>query len=55
MMKHTPPAHVGSLEPKVFKRVRSNSIVGRLRSASELFDDGLLNAQQSGVLKVCVC
>jgi hypothetical protein len=61
MLQHTPPSLPrGSLEPPKFKRARgqkaslSSSISGRLRSASDLCDEGFITSYQKGVLKVSV-
>ena len=50
---HTPPAFSpGSLELPLMKRTRTGSISGRLRSASDLEERGLINRYQKGILKV---
>ena len=52
-MAHTPPTHMAtSYEQQHMKRPRSNSISGRLRSASDLEERGLIDKFQKGVLKV---
>ena len=53
MIAHTPPAFTpGSLELPLTKRSRSGSISGRLRSASDLEERGVIDRYQKGVLKV---
>jgi hypothetical protein len=53
MITHTPPAFSpGSLTLPVSKRNRSGSISGRLLSASDLEEKGLIDRCQKGVLKV---
>mmetsp|Transcript_28963 Transcript_28963/g.60163 ORF Transcript_28963/g.60163 Transcript_28963/m.60163 type:complete len:811 (-) Transcript_28963:141-2573(-) len=53
MISHTPPTHFGtSYENSHFgKRMRSGSISGRLRSASDLEDSGIISSAQKSVLK----
>lgn len=50
-LSHTPPTFSTSMEHGAFKRPRSGSISSRLRSASDLCDDGHINMRQKGVLK----
>ncbi len=50
-LSHTPPTFSTSMEHGGFKRPRSGSISSRLRSASDLCDEGVLNQRQKGVLK----
>ena len=53
MISHTPPVFTpGSLELPLTKRSRSGSISGRLRSASDLEERGVIDRYQKGVLKV---
>lgn len=53
MIAHTPPSFTpGSLELPQTKRTRSGSISGRLRSASDLEERGVIDRYQKGVLKV---
>lgn len=52
MISHTPPVFTpGSLELPLTKRSRSGSISGRLRSASDLEERGVIDRYQKGVLK----
>jgi len=51
---HTPPSALGpaSYEVKHFgKRMRAGSISGRLRSASDLEDQGIIDRSQKGIIK----
>ena len=57
-LSHTPPSFPdGSLKPSSFKRgrwggrERAQSISGRLRSASDLVDDGVISGSEKGYLK----
>lgn len=52
-ISHTPPTHMGtSYENNHFgKRMRAGSISGRLRSASDLEDTGVISREQKTVLK----
>jgi hypothetical protein len=51
-LSHTPPSMpIGSLEAPSSKRPRSGSISGRLRSASDLCEDGTINQNQKGLVK----
>ena len=54
MLSHTPPKFTpGSYDPPVFnKRARAGSISGRLRSASDLCDEGIITPQEKGIIKV---
>ena len=49
-LSHTPPS-LGSLEAPMSKRPRAGSISGRLRSASDLCEDGTINQNQKGLVK----
>jgi len=53
MIAHTPPTQMGtSYENSHFgKRMRSGSISGRLRSASDLEDTGVISREQKAILK----
>lgn len=53
MIAHTPPTQIStSYENKHFgKRSRSGSISGRLRSASDLEDTGVISREQKAILK----
>lgn len=53
MFAHTPPTRLGtSYENSHFgKRIRSGSISGRLRSASDLEDTGIISRDQKAILK----
>lgn len=53
LLSHTPPTNLGtSYEVQHFgKRPRAGSISGRLRSASDLEDKGLIDRQQKAILK----
>lgn len=52
MLSTRPPPPLSSSMEVIPKRYRSGSISSRLRSASELFDDGIIvDRQQKGVLK----
>lgn len=52
MMSRTPPTFTpGSYEPTHFKRQRAGSISGRLRSASDLCDDGIITPHEKGLIK----
>lgn len=51
---HSPPSRgslSSSLEPGPYKRQRSGSVSGRLRSASDLCEDGTISASQKGLVK----
>ncbi|KAG5189872.1 hypothetical protein JKP88DRAFT_135457, partial [Tribonema minus] len=49
---HTPPRFTpGSYEVSHMKRARGGSISGRLRSASDLEEKGVIDKSQKGVLK----
>jgi len=53
-LSHTPPnLPFGSIgrEPSQMKRMRSNSVSGRLRSASKIFEDGVIDQKQKSKLK----
>eukprot|EP00573_Skeletonema_grethae_P004441 CAMPEP_0201694918 /NCGR_PEP_ID=MMETSP0578-20130828/7016_1 /ASSEMBLY_ACC=CAM_ASM_000663 /TAXON_ID=267565 /ORGANISM="Skeletonema grethea, Strain CCMP 1804" /LENGTH=635 /DNA_ID=CAMNT_0048180669 /DNA_START=165 /DNA_END=2072 /DNA_ORIENTATION=+ len=52
-ISHTPPTHFGtSYENSHFgKRMRAGSISGRLRSMSDLEDNGIINRDQKALLK----
>lgn len=58
-LSHTPPSlPKGSLEPSSWKRARmpggrgrAQSISGRLRSASDLVEEGVISQEQKGMLK----
>ena len=51
-LSHTPPSLPNSLETKHFmKRQRSDSISGRLRSASELEENGWIDTQHKNIIK----
>ena len=54
MLSHTPPKFTpGSYDPPMFnKRARAGSISGRLRSASDLCDEGIITPQEKGIIKV---
>lgn len=52
MLSHTPPSFSGSYDMRPSKRARAGSISGRLRSASDLCEEGLISHHQKGVLKV---
>ena len=55
MISHTPPSFSpGSLEVPHLKKTRSGSISGRLRSASDLEERGVINRYQKGVIKVII-
>jgi len=50
-LSHTPPS-AASYETRHFgKRARAGSVSGRLRSASDLEENGIIDRQQKGVLK----
>lgn len=51
MMSHTPPSFSNSMEMPNVKRSRSGSVSGRLRSASDLEERGVIDRYQKGVLK----
>ena len=53
MLSHTPPKFTpGSYDPPMFnKRARAGSISGRLRSASDLCDEGIITPQEKGIIK----
>ncbi|CAM9198067.1 unnamed protein product [Sphacelaria rigidula] len=52
LLSHTPPnIGPGSYEISHMKRARAGSISGRLRSASDLEEKGLIDKSQKGVLK----
>eukprot|EP00804_Cyclotella_cryptica_P007089 CCRYP_014534-RA/>CCRYP_014534-RA protein AED:0.01 eAED:0.01 QI:236/1/1/1/1/1/2/342/724 len=53
LFSHTPPTHCAtSYEQRHFqKRMRAGSISGRLRSASDLEDIGIINNDQKAILK----
>ncbi|CBN77808.1 conserved unknown protein [Ectocarpus siliculosus] len=52
LLSHTPPNFTpGSYEVSHMKRARAGSISGRLRSASDLEEKGLIDKSQKGVLK----
>ncbi|CAM9650043.1 unnamed protein product [Pylaiella littoralis] len=52
LLSHTPPSFTpGSYEVSHMKRARAGSISGRLRSASDLEEKGLIDKSQKGVLK----
>eukprot|EP00591_Stephanopyxis_turris_P006907 CAMPEP_0195520780 /NCGR_PEP_ID=MMETSP0794_2-20130614/17537_1 /TAXON_ID=515487 /ORGANISM="Stephanopyxis turris, Strain CCMP 815" /LENGTH=774 /DNA_ID=CAMNT_0040650203 /DNA_START=380 /DNA_END=2704 /DNA_ORIENTATION=- len=48
---HTPPGGTSFEDSHFGKRMRSGSISGRLRSASDLEDRGIIDRQQRGILK----
>lgn len=51
-LSHTPPNFTpGSYEISHMKRARAGSISGRLRSASDLEEKGLIDKSQKGLLK----
>ena len=51
-LSHTPPSMpVGSLEAPQSKRPRAGSVSGRLRSASDLCEDGTISQNQKGLVK----
>ena len=54
MLSHTPPKFTpGSYDQPMFnKRMRTGSISGRLRSASDLCDEGIITPQEKGIIKV---